>query len=146
MLKHKKKITRHVDKKILMRARIYLLIFLIMVVLLVRDVLLDIIGVPTVLIALAFGLIVGIIASRMFHLSWSKDGKKVIARLDTLGISILVLYILFSIFRGDILMTFVHGPIVGAMSMALIAGSFLGQVIGMRNGIKGILQEEGILA
>lgn len=146
MLNHKKKLKKHVDKKILVRARIYLLIFLIMIVLLVRDVLLETIGIPSVLLALGFGLVVGVVASRMFHLSWSRDGKKVIARLDTLGIVILVCYILFSFFRNDFLMNFVHGPVVGAMSMALISGSFLGQLIGMRNGIKGILQEEGIIA
>lgn len=146
MLKHKKKIKKHIDKKILLRARIFALVFLVMSVLLARDVIIDVISLPAALLALGFGLIVGIIASRMFHLSWSRDGNKVIASLDTLGIIILLLYILFAFVRDDILNYIVHGKLVGAMSMALVTGSFLGQLIGMRNGIKGILKEEGIIA
>lgn len=145
MLKHKKKYHKHIDKKILLRARIFALIFLVMLALLIHDFILGIISFPFLLAGISLGLTLGILASRMFNLSWDKDSKKIISNLDNLGILILVFYILFSFFRNDLITFFVHGPMVGSISLATLTGSFFGQLVGMRNGIKGIFKAEGLI-
>lgn len=149
MLKHKKKLKklhRHIDKKIVFRARLYAIIFIIMLLFLLRDIFQGIISPQFFFAGLSLGVTLGVLASRMFQLSWDKDNKRIIARLDSFGIVILVFYILFSFFRNDLITFFVHGPMVGAISLAVLTGSFFGQLLGMRNGIKGILQAEGIIA
>jgi len=146
MSKRYKKFHKHIDNKIILRARIYALVFLVMLVLLCRDVFTGVSTFSWIFGSLIVGILLGTLASRMFHLSWSKDSKKIIARLDSLGIVILIFYILFSLFRSDLVKVFVHGPMVGSVSMSLIAGSFFGQLLGMRDGIKGILRAEGIIS
>lgn len=145
MLKKKKKLSQHIDKKILMRARIFAVVSLIFIIILARDLLIGSISLWILLVAVTAGIFVGIFASRMYHLSWSHDGKKVIGRLDRVGIAVLVLYIIFAIFRQRIVGIFIHGPILGTVTVAVMGGLFIGQILGIRNGIKGILKDEGII-
>jgi hypothetical protein len=149
MLKHThkkkiKKIKKHVDSKIIFRARMYGLIFLIMIGFLMYDLIVGVLALHLLIAGFALGIVIGMFASRMFQLTWDHDSQKIIARFDAVGIAILVLYILFSFFRNNLITTVIHGPAVGAVGLAIISGSFLGQLIGMRNGVKGILKAEGI--
>jgi len=145
MPKRKKKLTQHVDKKILMRARIFGIISIVFVCILVFDLFKETISFAALFIAVAVGIGVGIVASRMYHLSWDHDGKKVVGRLDSLGIVVLVLYIAFAIFRQRIVGIFIHGPMLGTVTVAVMGGLFVGQILGIRNGVKGILKAEGII-
>src|SRR4051812_32749299 len=108
-----KKLSQHVDKKIVMRARIFGLLSFIFIVILIRDVFIGTLTAPALGLALGAGIAAGIITSRMYHLSWDKDGKKVIGRLDGLGSVVLGFYIAFAIFRKDIVNIFVQGPMAG---------------------------------
>jgi hypothetical protein len=140
----KKKRTRHVDKKILIRAKIFAFIAFIFIVILLRDLYIGTITLPLLLGAEIAGVIIGIFASRMFHMTWDEDGKKVIATLDGFGIIVLTLYIFFAIFREQIVGVFVHGPMLSTVTIAVMGGIFIGQIISIRNGVAGILKDEGI--
>jgi len=145
MLKKRKKISHHVDKKILMRARIFGFVSLVFVFILGQDFFNGTISLAYLLGALIVGITVGMLASRMYHLSWDHDGKKVVGRLDAVGIVVLVLYILFAIFRKTLVGVVVHGPMIGTVTIAVMGGLFLGQILGIRNGVRGILKAEGII-
>ena len=145
MPKRRKKLTQHIDKKILMRARIFGIISVVFVCILAFDLFKETISFAALFIAVAVGIAVGIVASRMYHLSWDHDGKKVVGRLDSLGIVVLVLYIAFAIFRQRIVGIFIHGPMLGTVTVAVMGGLFVGQILGIRNGVKGILKAEGII-
>jgi hypothetical protein len=126
----------HIDRPIRIRVRIYSLIFLVVaVIVVVETVGQGLRAVLPVLACAAGGLLVGIGASRMFHLSWDAVSKRVIGRLDVAGVVILVLYVLFSIFRTRIIDTWLDGPVVGVAGLAALAGVMAGQVVGTRRGL-----------
>ena len=141
----RKHFQKHVPNKILWQMRIFAIVFAVMLGVVLYDIFTGIIGVILALIGLAIGTGIGMVSSRMSHLSWDKDGQKVVSRFDTLGIIILVCYILISVFRNRLVGIFIHGPALGAFSFSLIAATMLGRVIGTRNSIYGILRDEGIL-
>jgi predicted membrane channel-forming protein YqfA (hemolysin III family) len=91
------------------------------------------------------GLFMGIISARMYHLSWDKDAKKIVSRLDVIGIIILISYITFVIVRSRLIEFFVAAPMVGAVGFSITAGIMLGRVIGTRNAIIEILKEREII-
>jgi hypothetical protein len=96
-------------------------------------------------VGIFIGLFLGIISARMYHLSWSKDAKKIVSRLDVVGIIILVLYMAFVIVRSKLIGYFVAAPMVGAVGFAITAGIMIGRVIGTRNAIIEILKEREII-
>lgn len=145
MDKKQKRLAHHVDKRIRTRFRIFALLSLIFFVILIRDLYTGSISFILFIIALVVGIGVGIIASRSNRLSWDHDGKKVVGRMDTIGAVVLGFYILFAIFRRTLIGIFVHGPMLGTVTVAVLAGIFIGQIIGVRNGVRGILRDEGIL-
>lgn len=94
---------------------------------------------------LAIGLIIGLVAARMFRLSWDKDARQVISRLDMFGVIILVLYLLISIFRNTILSEFVEKTYITGTSISIVTGVMIGRVFGTGRRIRAILKEEKIL-
>lgn len=128
-----------------MRARIFAVVSFIFVAILAWDFYKGSITLPLLLIAVASGIGIGMVASRTNHLSWDQDGKKVVGRMDKIGIAVLVLYIIFAFFRKAIVGFFVHGPMLGTVTVAVMGGLFIGQIIGTRNGVRGILRAEGII-
>jgi hypothetical protein len=97
------------------------------------------------IVGIFIGLFIGIVTARMRHLSWDKDAKKIVSRLDVVGIIILVLYIAFVIIRSRLIGYFVAVPMVGAVGFAITGGVMIGRVIGTRNAIIEILKEREII-
>jgi Kef-type K+ transport system membrane component KefB len=91
------------------------------------------------------GIIVGIIASRMFKISWDKNAEQVIAKFDVAGIIFLLFSVFFEIYHDKIIEYFISGPSVVAVSFAVIAGGMYGRVLGIRGKIRDIFREEGIV-
>lgn len=145
MPQKKKRISHHIDKRIVMRFRIFALLTVIFAGILAWDLMIGTISLPFLLVGVLAGTGIGIVVSRMYHLSWDHDGKKVVGRLDKIGIAVLILYILFAFFRKAIVGVFVHGPMLGTVTIAVMAGLFIGQIVGSRNGVRGILRDEGII-
>lgn len=96
------------------------------------------------LTGLVIGLIIGLIAARIFKISWDKKAGQVISKFDTVGIILLVLYIVFEIFRTKIVGYFVNRHSVFAVSFAILAGIMYGRFLGIRGKIRQIFEEEGI--
>jgi uncharacterized protein (DUF697 family) len=137
---------RHIDKKLRFRVRLYSLISLVMLGIVLYEILfIKILPLPFAILGIFIGLFLGIISARMFHLSWDKDAKKIVSRLDIVGILILVLYMAFVFVRGRLIGYFVAAPMVGAVGFAITAGMMIGRVIGTRNAIIEILKEREII-
>ncbi len=135
----------HLDKRLRFRLRFYFLISLILIGILAYNVLRGALRLDYGLVGLVVGIGLGIITSRMFHISWSKDAKKVVSRLDTFGMGILILYVLFEILRGSIIGFFTHGDQVATVGFAVLTGIMLGRVMGTRGKIIEILEGQKIL-
>jgi hypothetical protein len=123
------------------KARIFVLVFLVALTLAVVDAVR--LGGYTwlfVVTGLPVGAVVGVVASRMTHLRWDGFARKVVGKIDALGAVILVLYLVFSVFRSRIVDIWVQGPVGGATSIAVLAGVMAGQVIGIRYGLGRLYQ------
>ena len=137
--------SKHIDKKLRNRLKIYFFISLVLIGIIIRDLIFGIVSFPFMLIGLIFGLVIGVISARMFHISWSHDAKKIVSQLDVFGSLILILYILFEFFRDKIISYFIYGPAVGGVSISLVTGMMIGRTLGTRGKIIQVLKEQKIL-
>src|SRR5579864_8869067 len=131
--------SHHLDKRLRFRLRLYVFITIILLCILIYDMARGALQLDYGFLGLLTGAGVGIISSRMFHTSWDKDAKKVISRLDTFGLGILILYIVFEVLQDKIVTLFTHDVQVATTGFAILAGSMLGRVIGTRGKIIEIL-------
>ena len=134
----------HLDKSLRFRLRLYFIISLILVGLLIYNVLRGALQLDYGLIGLLAGMGIGVITTRMFHIFWNNDAKKVVSRLDTFGIGILILYIVFEVLRERIVGYFTHDVQVGTVGFAVLAGIMFGRVIGTRGKIMQVLKEQRV--
>lgn len=141
----RKSVKHHIDKKLRFRFILYFVILIIMTCIMFFDIYKAYISLVLAVASVTIGSLIGIITSRMYHISWNHDAKKVMARIDTFGVIILVCYIISSIFRHFIIDYYVHGPTVGAVTFSFLAGTMLGRVLGTRGKIMQVLHEQGLL-
>jgi hypothetical protein len=140
----RRKHTKHIDKKLRNRLRLYAVISVILSGIVIYDIFVGIVSFFFALIGITVGAALGIVSSRMYHLSWDHDAKKVISRMDIFGIIILVLYIISALLRRIVIEQFVHGPAVWGVTFALATGIMIGRVVGMRGKIIRVLQEQDV--
>ena len=140
-----RKHAHHIDKKLKFRLRLYVIISLVMLGIVLYEIFIKILPLVFATLGIFIGLFMGIISARMYHLSWDKDAKKIVSRLDVIGIIILISYITFVIVRSRLIEFFVAAPMVGAVGFSITAGIMLGRVIGTRNAIIEILKEREII-
>jgi hypothetical protein len=144
MIRLRRKHLHHLDKKLRRRLKIYFVISIIMICVVIFEVLSGNLSLSIALIGLMLGVFIGVIAARMFLVSWHNDAKKVISRLDIVGGAILILYIVFAIFRGRIIGHFVQRNYITGASISLITGIMIGRVFGTGNKIVSILKEQNL--
>ncbi len=96
-------------------------------------------------IGVGIGLCIGYIASRIHKISWNEQASKVIARMDIFGAVVLVLYVLFEVFRARIVGRFVADADVTVTSFSILAGIMYGRVLGIRGNVVRVLKEQDLL-
>ncbi len=96
-------------------------------------------------VGVAIGLVIGYVASRIHKISWSDKASKVMARMDIFGVGILVLYILFEVFRERIVGRFVDDADVTVTSFSILAGIMYGRVLGIRGNVVRVLKEQDLI-
>jgi hypothetical protein len=144
MFELKREHGKHLDKKLRFRLRIYFAISIILLGVVSFEIFTNRVSPLLALVGLGIGLLIGVIAARMFLLSWDKDAKKVISRLDVVGGIILAIYIVIAIFRGKIIGHYVQGSYVTGTSLSVVAGIMIGRVFGTGQKIVEILREQGL--
>lgn len=146
MPKSLKNHAHHLDKRLRFTLRAYVVISLILIGLLIYNMARGELRLDYGLIGLSVGTFMGVITSRMYHISWNTDVRKVVSRLDLYGIGILVLYVLFEIFREKIVGYFTHDFEVAAVGFAVLAGIMFGRVLGTRGKIMEVLKEQKVFS
>lgn len=134
---------KYVDKKLIRRIKILIIILVIMSGALTYEIFLSKINILWVLIGVLFGVGVGALAGRMFSIEWHKGESKVIGRLDVVGGIVLVLYISFSIARSWIFEHWFKGLALSAFTFSFAEGAMLGRILNMRFSINKVLTEQG---
>jgi len=132
---------KHLDKKLRYRLTVYFIISFALVGIVIYHIIVDQVSTFFPLLGLAIGVGIGVVMSRMFHITWDHGAKKAISHMDEFGILILVVYIVFAFYRDDIIGRLVHGPAFVATSFAVLTGLMIGRLIGIRDRIKVVVTE-----
>lgn len=121
----------HVHPKLRNRVRLYLGISVAIIIAIIYRIIRHGGGVLYPVLALALGLIVGILLSRMFNVSWDKDAEKVVSRVDAYGTIFLVAYIIFEVSGEYFIRQWFEGAEVLTIIISLAGGAVLGRGLGM---------------
>ena len=135
---------KHIDRKLIFRIRIFYVIGIILTGLMLYDVLEGIIGIELSLGGFLLGLFLGFLATRMFIIHWHEERAKVVSRLDTIGIIVMLIYMTFSLSRAWFFGHWIHGSVLTAFTYSILAGIMIGRIVGMRLKIKNILSGQFI--
>ena len=136
---------KHLDRKLIFRLRIFALVFMIMFGILAYDIFQNTISFVLAGGGLLLGIVIGFIAGRMFVTKWHEQANKVVAQIDEVGVGVLILYVLFSVFRNRIFGHWLHGPTLTAFTFSIIGGVMLGRLLTTIRSIKNILSERAII-
>src|SRR6266536_1918123 len=98
--KVKKHIRHYIDKKLLFRLRIFVLVFLVMTGFVIFETINLQINPGLLAGGILLGIVIGFLMGRMYKLSWDKNESKVVGSLDRIGVIFMAVYILFAIFRN----------------------------------------------
>ena len=145
-LSSRKEVTKFVHRKLLFRLRRLTLFFLIIIGIIIYE--LVTYDVAAIIPVLGFfsGVILGLLINhRMHKISWNAEASKAVTKMDRLGIIILVLYLLFAVFRTWIFSYWLHGYTLTVFSLSFAAGGILGRLYSTRQKIRQVLKEEGFL-
>jgi hypothetical protein len=135
---------KHIDTKLRNRLRLYAVLTVGLVGIVIFEILAGFLPLLLAVIGLGIGTIFGLVSSRMYHLSWDHDARKVVSRMDVFGIIILVVYFLSAMLRRMVIGYFVHGPAVWGVTFAIATGIMFGRVFGMRGRIIQVLKEQNV--
>ncbi len=140
-----KQIRPHLQKFLRIRLLIYLLVSVSVLGFVIYNSFVNSISGIFAFAGVAIGLCIGYIASRIHKISWNDKAAKVIARVDLFGVVVLVLYILFEVFREKIVGRFVDDADVTVTSFSILAGIMYGRVLGIRGNIVRVLREQDLI-
>ena len=88
---------------------------------------------------IAVGTLVGLVFGRMFKIYWHPEEKKVMARLDAVGIGALLFYILFAVYREEIFAQYVEASHLRGFVFSTVAGVMIGRILTMGFHIKKVI-------
>ena len=133
-----------VDKKLRIRLWIFGVIFLIMTGIGVYDIIRG--DLPPWLggASLLGGFLLGLLVGRAHNVVWHEEAGKAISKMDLFGGLILGAYIVFAIFRKNIIGHWLAGHALSAFVIWLSAGIMLGRLVTLRGLIHKVLQSQGL--
>lgn len=131
---------QNIDSRIIKRLRNYLLVMFILLVLIVFEVLNGRFNILFSTGGILMGLLIGVIVSRVYNLSWDEETNNVIGRIDWIGAVILVCYLIFIFTKTQLLGYWVQGTSLFALVLGITAGTMLGRVLSTKRGIERVLK------
>jgi hypothetical protein len=138
-------IKEFVEKKLLMRLRIFFFIIFILFDCIILEISLNNINPLLSLAAVCGGMICGLFFVRRKRIFWHEETNSVIARMDKIGIIILIVYIVFVVVRHWLLEHWLHGHQLTAFSLSFATGSMIGRVWSIRRLIRRHLKQQKII-
>ena len=134
-----------VERKLLNRLKLFFIIFALLVVAIFYEVARQHITSSTSIGAMMLGMMLGGIFVRRKRIYWEEETSRVIARMDRIGVILLVLYIALAILRHFLVDQWFHGKQLIGFSFSFAAGTMLGRLLSMRSQIRQILKEKNII-
>jgi small-conductance mechanosensitive channel len=134
-----------VDRGLRIQARLFLIIYAVMTVVVVYRVVIDRILPLWAVLGFSIGLLIGIVLSRTKKLSWDETERLVIGTSDALGLVILAGYFSFVLFlRDSLVASWVQdADAVGVVVLSMTAGAMLSRVHFTIRGVRRVLRLAG---
>jgi hypothetical protein len=134
-----------VERKLVVRLRIFFAVLVLLLVIIVYEIGNNYIQAGKAMLAFLSGILIGIVFTRRKKIFWEEETSRVIARMDRIGIVLLVIYIVYVIYRHVVLPHLFYGHELTALSFTLTAGTMTGRVASMRTQIRQVLKSQKIL-
>lgn len=145
-LSSRKEVASFVHKKLLFRLRRLAVFFIVVTAILIYEISMNYIAGYLAIGGFIIGFIIGyIVAKRMHKISWNEEAAKVVGKMDRIGITILVIYILFSISRRWIFSHWMGGHALSAFLLSISCGALISRLWFIRKKIRATLKEAGRL-
>lgn len=136
---------QHVERKLIIRLRIFFIVFIVLIGIIVYEINRQYLPAAACIGAIMLGVLIGAVFVRRKRIYWEEETARVIARMDRLGIGLLIIYIIFAISRHWLLHQWLHGDELTAFSLSLAAGAMLGRLLSMRSQIRQILKDRKLI-
>lgn len=130
-----------VDKKLIIRQRIFLILVLILIIIDILNIIDHKLNIFLAIIGFIFSITIGLFLSRMFKIFWHEEKEKVVSKLDTVGFLFLILYIIIELSKEWIFGHWLSGETLTSFSLIILTGLILGRFLGTVNEIDRILNE-----
>ena len=136
---------QYVERKLLRRLRIFFAVFIVLASVIIYEVSHNYLEGSACVGAIMLGMLIGAVFVRRKRIYWEEETSTIIARMDKIGIAMLVIYILFAVSRHIFLHNWLHGRQLTAFSLSLTAGAMLGRLLSIRSQIRQILKDRKII-
>lgn len=133
-----------VDKKLRVRLWIFAVIFVIMAGIGIYDTIRGDLAPWLALASLLGGFLLGLLVGRAYNVVWHEGAGKAISKMDLFGGLILGAYIIFAIFRKNIVGHWLAGHALSAFVIWLSGGIMLGRLVTLRGRIIKVLKSQGL--
>ncbi len=131
-----------VDKKIVFRLRMFLILFTVMLSIGIYDTSHSYITLTRALIAFIGGTGLGFVIGSASNVVWHEEASKVMMKMDIISGIVLGLYIIFAIFKRSIFHHWFSGNELSAFVLCLSAGIMLGRFISIRKQVIAVLKKQ----
>jgi hypothetical protein len=128
-----------IDSRLKLRLWLFLLIAVGMIIAIGYEIYEGEIGPFLAVLGVAIGVAAGYVFGRLWSVRWHPEKAKVVSELDLIGGIALAVYFALDYERDWIFGHFIHGPALGAFTLALLAGALFGRFLGMRISIVRVL-------
>ena len=130
-----------VDKKLIFRQRIFLIIILILTVINIGNVLINKVSIGLTILDLTIAILLGYFFSRMTKISWDSKKKKIVSELDAIGIAIILVYLVVELMLDWFLGHWFSCGTLATYSLIFATGLLIGRLIGTFRRINNVLTE-----
>ncbi len=131
-----------VHVKLILRQLIFSVIITVLIIMGVLNVMSGTVDITLALSGFLVATIIGVVFSRVLKISWHEEKGKVVGKLDTFGIALLIVYFGIEFQRDRFFSYWLSGASLTAFGLIILTGLLLGRFLGTFFKIKKVLAED----
>jgi len=132
---------RHIDRRLLLRLSIFLVIALGIVGIVLFDILSGELSWWLAVLGFVAGLLVGYVLGRLLTVKWHEGKRKAVTEMDIAGFVALGVYILLRLSENWLLGHWFTGAALSTLSLAVLGGALFGRFLGLRMSVMRLIEE-----
>lgn len=133
---------KHIDRGLLFRLSIFLVIALIIFGVVLRDVYEGLLTWQLAVVGIGIGAVIGYILGRILTVSWHETKQKAVLEMDVVGIIAIILYVALRVSENWLFGHWLSGAALSTLSLAVLAGVLLGRFLGLRISVMKLIEEK----